>query len=165
MNKAAELTFGLEDVTDKVKAVHDWIVTSKYYDCDSLIQGCRKSQDALAVMEYGMGVCEGYANLASAMLRSLGIQTKYISSQTLQHGWNHVNIGAIENPDWRLLDCTWDDPVGDNLPADYIRWDNCLVEDLKGGKDPHSASDQEESIGRSISIGRGHDDGTESIAY
>ena len=162
MNKAADITYGLETAYDKAKAIHDWIVLNHFYDNDSLA-GARKRQDAVAVMEYGMAVCEGYANLASALIRNCGIEVKYISSSSMNHGWNHVNVGTGENPDWRLLDCTWDDPLG--MPADYIRWDNCLVENLKGGKDPHAASDQKESIGRSISIGRGHDDGTESIAY
>ena len=112
-----------------------------------------------------MAVCEGYANLAAALIRNCGIEVKYISSSSMVHGWNHVNVGTADEPDWRLLDCTWDDPIGDYLPADFIRWDNCLVEDLYGGDGSHAASDQEESIGRSISVSRSHDDGTESIAY
>ena len=163
MNKAADITYGLETAYDKARAIHDWIVLNHFYDNDSLA-GARKRQDAVAVMEYGMAVCEGYANLACALIRNCGIEVKYISSSSMVHGWNHVNVGTADD-DWRLLDCTWDDPIGDNLPADFIRWDNCLVEDLYGGDGSHAATDQEESIGRSISISRGHDDGTESIAY
>lgn len=171
MNKAADITYGLETAYDKAKAIHDWIVLNHFYDNDSLA-GARKRQDAVAVMEYGMAVCEGYANLAAALIRNCGIEVKYISSSSMVHGWNHVNVGTADEPDWRLLDCTWDDPIGDNLPADFIQWENCLIEDLNGGSDNpllsvkgHAATDQEESKGRSISIGRGHDDGTESIAY
>lgn len=164
MNKAADITYGLETAYDKARAIHDWIVLNHFYDNDSLA-GARKRQDAVAVMEYGMAVCEGYANLACALIRNCGIEVKFISSSSMVHGWNHVNVGTADEPDWRLLDCTWDDPIGDNLPADFIRWDNCLVEDLYGGDGSHAASDQEASIGRSISISRGHDDGTESIAY
>lgn len=164
MNKAADITYGFETAYDKARAIHDWIVLNHFYDNDSLA-GARKRQDAVAVMEYGMAVCEGYANLACALIRNCGIEVKYISSSSMVHGWNHVNVGTADEPDWRLLDCTWDDPVGDYLPADFIRWDNCLVEDLYGGDGSHAATDQEESKGRSISIGRGHDDGTESIAY
>ena len=164
MNKAADITYGFETAYDKARAIHDWIVLNHFYDNDSLA-GARKRQDAVAVMEYGMAVCEGYANLAAALIRNCGIEVKYISSSSMVHGWNHVNVGTADEPDWRLLDCTWDDPIGDNLPADFIRWDNCLVEDLYGGDGSHAADDQEPSIGRSISISRGHDDGTESIAY
>lgn len=164
MNKAADITYGFETAYDKARAIHDWIVLNHFYDNDSLA-GARKRQDAVAVMEYGMAVCEGYANLACALIRNCRIEVKYISSSSMGHGWNHVNVGTADEPDWRLLDCTWDDPIGDNLPADFIRWDNCLVEDLYGGDGSHAAEDQEESKGRSISISRSHDDGTESIAY
>ena len=171
MNKAADITYGLETAYDKARAIHDWIVLNHFYDEVSLA-GARKRQDAVAVMEYGMAVCEGYANLAAALIRNCGIEVKYISSRSMVHGWNHVNVGTADNSDWRLLDCTWDDPISDYLPADFIQWENCLIEDLNGGSDNpllsvkgHAASDQEASIGRSISIGRGHDDGTESIAY
>lgn len=169
MNKAADITYGLETAYDKARAIHDWIVLNHFYDEDSLA-GARKRQDAVAVMEYGMAVCEGYANLACALIRNCGIEVKYISSGYINHGWNHVNVGTADNPDWRLLDCTWDDPTG--APADFIQWENCLIEDLNGGSDNpllpvkgHAATDQEASIGRSISVSRGHDDGTESIAY
>lgn len=163
MNKAADLTYGLTNVTDKVKAIHDWIVTSKYYDHDSLLQGCRKRQDAIAVMEYGMGVCEGYANLAAAMLRSVGIQVKYISSTSLAHGWNHVNIGTVENPDWRLMDCTWDDPtINEDMEAFVVLYNNFLLTDFNGGG--HTGNDHK-AINRSIISQIGHFDGTESIAY
>ena len=163
MNKAADITYGFETAYDKAKAIHDWIVLNHFYDNDSFGTPNRKRQDAVAVMEYGMAVCEGYANLACALIRNCGIEVKFIISSSMNHGWNHVNVGTADNPDWRLLDCTWDDPTG--APADFIRWDNCLVEDLYGGNGFHAATDQEASIGRSISISRGHDDGTESIAY
>ena len=167
INKATDLTAGLDNVESKVKAIHDWIVTSKHYDNDSLIQGCRKRQDAVAVMEYNTGVCEGYANLASAMLRSLGIQTKYISSDSLSHGWNHVNIGTVENPDWRMMDCTWDDPniagTGDG-GSFFVTYDNYLLENHTGGSEAHIGGLEDNS--RNItSITVGHIDGVENIAY
>lgn len=170
MNKAADITYGFETAYDKARAIHDWIVLNHFYDNDSFGTLNRKRQDAVAVMEYGMAVCEGYANLACALIRNCGIEVKYISSSSMKHGWNHVNVGTADNPDWRLLDCTWDDPTG--KPADFIQWENCLIEDLNGGSDNpllsvkgHAATDQEASIGRSVSISRSHDDGTESIAY
>lgn len=168
MNKAADITYGLETAYDKAKAIHDWIVLNHFYDNDSLA-GARKRQDAVAVMEYGMAVCEGYANLTSALIRNCGIEVKYISSSSMVHGWNHVNVGTAYNPDWRLLDCTWDDPDVSSIIGEddggpfYVEYRNFLLTDHNGGG--HTASDQEISIGRSISISRGHDDGTESIAY
>lgn len=169
MNKAADLTAGLTSTIAKIKAIHDWIVTSKYYDYDSLIPGARKRQDAVAVMEYGMCVCEGYANLTAALLRNCGIQVKYIYSSALNHAWNNVNVGTETNPDWRLLDSCWDDPVFVDsngnyyVNHDYINYDNYLLKNLEGGTDPH--------IGGISDIGRGaypsicHSGGVESVAY
>ena len=168
MNKATDLTYGLTNVTDKVKAIHDWIVLNHFYDMDSFGTLNRKRQDAVAVMEYGMAVCEGYANLAAALIRNCGIEVKYISSGSMNHGWNHVNVGTAYNPDWRLLDCTWDDPNVSSIIGEadggpfYVGYGNFLLTDHNGGGHTDSG---EPNIGRSISIGRGHDDGTESIAY
>jgi transglutaminase-like putative cysteine protease len=161
MNKSADLTFGLETTYDKVKAIHDWIVLNYFYDNDSTKPEARKRQDAVAVMQYGMGVCEGYSNLTAAMLRNCGIETKYISSEILSHGWNHVNVGTPSKPDWRLLDCTWDDPGEDDAP-NSVYYNNFLLTDHNGGG--HTDSGKANN-GRNVSISRGHADGVESIAY
>ncbi|WP_147635126.1 transglutaminase domain-containing protein [Treponema pectinovorum] len=137
MNKAADLTAGLTTTKDKIKALHDFIVTSTVYDFDSFqIPGKRKRQDASAVLEYGMAVCEGYSNLSAALLRSLGVQIKIISSQAADHAWNNVNVGTADSPVWTLLDCTWDDPAIDgNKDAGslFVIYDNFLLADLSGG--------------------------------
>ena len=170
MNKAADLTAGLTKTEDKIKAIHDWIVTSKYYDQDSCqSKSKRKRQDAVAVMEYGMCVCEGYANLTAALLRNCRIQTKFISSKSLNHAWNHVNVGTETNPGWRLLDTCWDDPLIEDFGSahdggpDFVVYENYLLENLEGGSDPHTGGSI--SIGRTIYPEVGHIDGVESIAY
>ena len=170
MNKAADLTAGLTKTEDKIKAIHDWIVTSKYYDQDSFpSESKRKRQDAVAVMEYGMCVCEGYANLTAALLRNCGIQTKFISSKSLNHAWNHVNVGTETNPDWRLLDTCWDDPLIEDFGSahdggpDFVVYENYLLENLEGGSEPHTGGVPD--IGRTAYWGAGHIDGVESIAY
>lgn len=163
MNKATELTAGLTDNNAKIKAIHDWIVTSKFYDYDSL--SARKRQDAVAVMTYGMCVCEGYANLTAALLRNCGIQIKVISSTSLVHAWNNVNVGSAEAADWRLLDCTWDDPTlptGDGGPY-YISYDNYLLEDLTGGSRTHSGGS--DITGRFAIASKVHTGGVESTAF
>lgn len=162
MNKATDLTYGLTNVTDKVKAIHDWIVLNHFYDYDSFGTPNRKRQDAVAVMEYGMAVCEGYANLAAALIRNCGIEVKYISSISMNHAWNHVKVGTADEPsDWKLLDCTWDDLDKGDAP-NSVYYNNFLLTDHNGGG---HTDEGEASIGRSVSISRGHDDGTESIAY
>lgn len=171
MNKAADLTAGLTKTEDKIKAVHDWIVKSKYYDQDSWTSDSkRKRQDAVAVMEYGMCVCEGYANLTAALLRNCGIQVKVVSSSTLKHAWNHVNVGSEVSPAWRLLDTCWDDPLINDFGnlhdggPNYVTYKNYLLANLEGGSSPHKGGVPDKGR-EAIYSEIGHIDGVESIAY
>ena len=97
-----------EDATDgqKLAALHDWEVHRMYYDYDSL-GGARKAQDALHVLEYEMGVCEGYSNLFTALERVAGIKGTVICASYNSHAWNNTYY----NGEWFLLDATWDDPL------------------------------------------------------
>lgn len=96
-----------DDATDgqKLAALHDWEIHRMYYDYDSF-NGPRKAQDALHVLEYGMGVCEGYANLFTALERVIGIRGTIICEKYNNHGWNNT----FYNGSWLLVDATWDDP-------------------------------------------------------
>ena len=97
-----------EDATDgqKLAALHDWEVRRMYYDYDSL-NGARKAQDALHVLEYEMGVCEGYSNLFTALERVIGIKGTIICESYNDHAWNNTWF----DDDWLLIDATWDDPL------------------------------------------------------
>lgn len=87
-------------------AFHDYIAKDLYYDFDSLTD--RKPQDALSVLANGMAVCQGYANLYTALLRASGIKAQVYTGSN--HAWNMV---WWEN-DWHDVDVTWDDPVQDD---------------------------------------------------
>ena len=151
-NLAAELTYGLTDDTAKIKAIHDYIVTNTVYDDDSLEANQRKKQDALTVLgtryfvdsQYNPGghflaVCEGYANLFSALTRAAGFETRYISG--MGHGWNHIYV----NGGWKFIDVTWNDPVRSNAPAgtvdfgpSYVRYLYFLLDSLDGNNNSHT---------------------------
>jgi transglutaminase-like putative cysteine protease len=157
-NLASELTFGLTDTADKVKAIHDYLVSNTVYDAYSLDDSTRKKQDAITVLgkryyidpQYDDGhylaVCEGYANVSAALLRAAGIETKYVSSDAMSHGWNNVYVNG-----WKFYDATWDDPVsgasfiGDLGPS-YIRYKYFLLNDMGGVDNDHY--DYETDIGR-----------------
>ena len=82
-----------------------------YYDNVSLNHSSRrKRQDAVHNILYGTCVCEGYANLYAAFARSVGIQTRYVSSSPMNHGW----VNVLYKNQWKLVDVTWDDPVSSN---------------------------------------------------
>jgi transglutaminase-like putative cysteine protease len=153
---AAELTSGLTDDADKVKAIHDYIILNTVYDITSTEDGMRKKQDAVTVLGkrynydtrytggHFLAVCEGYSNTFAALARAVGIETRYMSSDSMNHGWCNVKINGV----WKFIDVTWDDPfpfggtkIADMGP-DYISYRFFLLDSLygdnDGGKDSHT---------------------------
>ena len=97
-----------EDATlgQKLQALHDWETQRLQYDHTSADEDTkRKRQDAVHVVKYAMGVCEGYANLYTALARLLGVQTAYQLSSSMNHAW----VKCYYNSEWKMVDVTWDD--------------------------------------------------------
>ncbi len=94
----------------KLQALYDWVIDICHYDYVSYSDGKssdkRKKQDAYHVVKYGMGVCEGYANLYTALARLAGVKAAYQGSDNLNHGW----VECYYNGEWKMVDATWDDP-------------------------------------------------------
>ncbi len=118
----------VSDPFERVKALHDWVVTRLRYDSASLT-GVRKPQDAQAVFLSRLGVCEGYARLLVELGRHSGDRIVYVTGEVREehgelapvgHAWNAVEVKG----GWYLLDATWDDPImGDGTDAyrtDYL---------------------------------------------
>ena len=114
---ALDVTRGKVHPVDKVKAVHDAVCALVTYDNASVAgNGAnRKKQDALTVLKLKLGVCEGYASLTSAMLRSLGIRTKSVCGYANSggssglHAWTHVEVRKDGVKKYYFMDPTWDD--------------------------------------------------------
>lgn len=107
-----------EDATlgQKLQALYDWEVRRSHYDYVSFTDTStdkRKRQDAVHVLKYGMGVCEGYADLYTAFSRLLGIKSAYQSSANLCHAWTELYYKGK----WKMVDITWDDPSA-NMSTD-----------------------------------------------
>jgi len=121
---ASELTQGISDNTEKLRAINNYITQNTIYDYDS-VNIVRKRQDALSVFgtryyinsQYPNGhflaVCEGYANAFAALARAAGFEVKYIVSESMNHAWNHVLVSNT----WRFIDVTWNDPAPDRGPT------------------------------------------------
>ncbi|MDP3179811.1 MAG: transglutaminase-like domain-containing protein, partial [Spirochaetaceae bacterium] len=137
----------LENERDKIKAIHDYVVKTLYYDHASLVVDQRKKQDALSTLLNGTGVCEGYTSLTAALLRSAGIPARAVSGDTAggAHAWNNILVEGS----WLFLDSTWDDPYeqGD----DSVRHKYYLLTDLTGIASDHTPQDLR--IGRGIAVG------------
>jgi len=167
-NLVADLTYGLTDNTAKIRAIHDYIVKNTVYDSASTNTDQRKKQDALTVLgtryrtnsQYPDGhflaVCEGYANTFATLTRAAGFEVKYISSSSMNHGWNHVY-----NSGWKFIDVTWDDPSPDGGP-NYARYTYYLLTSLYGVSNDHygwEVNNGRSAIGSTVPRQRGVPDG------
>ncbi|WP_029192338.1 transglutaminase domain-containing protein [Paenibacillus harenae] len=94
---------------EKIKAIHDWIVTRVEYD-QSL-----SHYTAYDAVTLGEAVCQGYALLGFKMLKEAGIPVRIAegSVNTGEHAWNMVQLDGA----WYHLDLTWDDPVIKPVPG------------------------------------------------
>lgn len=82
---------------------HDYICKNFTYDTDY------KIYDPYNLLKEKKGVCQAYALLYMELLRHFGIETEYVSSDIMTHGWNVVKIDGK----WYHVDVTWDDPLPD----------------------------------------------------
>lgn len=121
VKQALSVTEGKTAAYDKLVAVHDWVASNIYYDYDALKAGSGWPVDASGTLKTKRTVCEGYANLATAMLRANGIPAKTIIGYALyddEDSWNlsnmygdranHAWTEAFVNGRWILMDVTWD---------------------------------------------------------
>ena len=90
-----------EKMTDfeKIMAVHDYMVL--HYEYDYTL-----SNHTITIMTTKTGVCMSYALAFKHIMKELGIDCLYISSDPMDHAWNLVKIDG----EWYHIDLTWDDP-------------------------------------------------------
>ncbi len=109
VNKAlAAVEPGMSTV-EKVLAIHDYIVRICNYDEENFEAGTipEESYSAWGALVNGKAVCQGYSEAFNMLMNELGIESCVVSSSTISHGWNMVNIDGT----WFHVDCTWDDPL------------------------------------------------------
>ncbi|MDR2064343.1 MAG: transglutaminase-like domain-containing protein [Prevotellaceae bacterium] len=119
--KAKEITVNCETDYEKAKSIHDWVAANIYYNMDGYYSSSYGSTDALGVLQDKKTVCQGYANLTAALLRSLQIPCRVVSGYALGIGtrgsWSIRNIGEATNHAWNeafisgrwiIIDATWD---------------------------------------------------------
>lgn len=100
---------------DKVKQIHDAIVSSVSYDEDPATSGSWEAHSIYGPLHYGDGVCEGYAELFKVLCDKKGIDTMLVIGDGVsengseKHMWNYV---AMDDGKWYCMDVTWDDPIG-----------------------------------------------------
>ncbi|GHV61579.1 hypothetical protein FACS1894195_2320 [Bacteroidia bacterium] len=118
---AQKIAAGKSSDYDKAMAVHDWVASNIYYDYDALYSTKNPSCSASETLRTKRSVCQGYASLSAALLRSLGIPCRVVTGFGLGVGtngeWDKVSLGNNSNHAWNefyangrwvIMDATWD---------------------------------------------------------
>lgn len=124
-NFARQIVSKSKRTYDKILAIHDWIAENIYYDFDALQHLNDPTiciTKPLDVITSKRSVCQGYTDLAIALLRSIGIPAVGIVCYSLglgsTGGWergenlnaesNHIFPAAYCDSRWIYMDVTWD---------------------------------------------------------
>lgn len=101
---------------DKMFYLYNYLILESEYDTDaaSIQDSFQSAQYALSFslfgpLYYGKAVCSGYSQSYLDLLNELGIETRYLTSQKMNHGWNIVKY----NNQWYHVDVTYGDPIPD----------------------------------------------------
>ena len=108
-----KITDGKTSVYEKTKAIAQWVSTNIEYDYDYFSAGLKDySQVPFApeeVIDSGIAVCAGYAQLTQALLQAQGIPALYVTGPANgsrgweQHAWNVAYVDG----DYVWMDNTW----------------------------------------------------------
>lgn len=106
---------GLTDEEAAV-AIHDYIIKTASFNTAYANQLEHSNPDTFVPnynnhSAYGIlckksGVCSGYAYAYRILLKEYGIESIFIESAAMNHGWNMIKLGNR----WYHVDTTWDDP-------------------------------------------------------
>ena len=113
--KARELTAGVDNQGEAVRAVCGYVIDNISYDTDKakvLTTATGYIPDPDRTLQEQTGVCFDYASLGAAMLRSLGFPTKiitgYVTPGDLYHAWIMVYVdGSWQTGEFTVSPDTW----------------------------------------------------------
>lgn len=133
-------TSNLTDV-EKALLVHDRLAVWAEYDYGNYLSGTipTESYHLTGVLAKKTGVCAGYAKAYNYLMGLLGIESRYVSSDSLNHAWNIVTINGVEYH----VDVTWDDPTIDRYG--FVRHTNFLRSTNGMISTRHNANDYDSS--------------------
>lgn len=123
---------------EKALVVHDWLVNYCRYDYENCEANTipASSYSAYGALAYGVAVCDGYSKAYQYILDyKLGIDCYRITSNTMNHAWNLIELDGK----YYHVDTTWDDPVRDKIGQ--VLHDNFLLSDSGITSTGHSGWD------------------------
>ncbi len=88
---------------EKLLYLHDYLALYAEYD-NAIVNG-----DAYLLISTGKGTCAAYTLTYMALCEAVGIESRFVSSESMNHAWNVVSL----DDEWYHVDVTWDDPVPD----------------------------------------------------
>ncbi|MBN2897724.1 MAG: hypothetical protein JXO44_03020 [Clostridia bacterium] len=110
----------------KAKVIYEWIVWHTQYDQELK----HISSTGFGLYDNRLAICEGYTAAYNMMCRSLGIDIQAVTGFSkdnpngIGHMWSMARLEGI----LVHIDSTWGDPVGENLPEDYINYNYFALE-------------------------------------
>lgn len=103
---AKRLTAGIKSDRGKAKAIYDFVAHNITYD----VQKYRNDEfalddSALKTLELRKGVCQDYSFLTIALLRSIGMEARFVEgiADGIRHAWVEVKVDGR----WLTMDPTW----------------------------------------------------------
>jgi hypothetical protein len=107
-----------KSITEKAWIIYVWITDNITYDVESLRNGDFRFCDPQSVLERGLAVCAGYAELYKTLCTHLGVQCISISGHSKgygykvgskasgeDHAWNAIALGS--DGKLRFIESTW----------------------------------------------------------
>lgn len=105
IKKAEEITDGAKGEREKAKAVYEFVSKHVEYDVEKFKKDIFNLDDsALATLESGIGICQDYTFLTTALLRSIDIESRYVEGHA---GGRHAWVEAKVDGEWIEMDPTW----------------------------------------------------------
>ncbi len=109
----SQLSSDMSDL-DKIIYLHNYIVdNTTYRNLD------KRAYYAFGPLYDGYAVCQGYTYALNLLLELEGIETAFVTSAAMNHGWTIVNLDG----EWYHIDATWDDTRRDDRTY-LLRSDN-----------------------------------------
>ncbi|MBO4592247.1 MAG: hypothetical protein J5684_06790, partial [Eubacterium sp.] len=138
---------------EKFVYIHDYLATHCEYDTSKEREHCH---DAYGALVEKIAVCQGYALAVNELAESLGLESHFVTSQSMHHGWNMVKV----NGKYYMMDVTWDDPTPDKVGRVRHKYLLKSMPWFNSGKGNHMTSDYivQADILPSIANDRKYDD-------
>src|SRR5699024_7894789 len=105
IKKAESLIKCLYTEREKAEAIYKFVATHVAYDVEKYeLDIFHPDDSAIETLETGEGICQDYAFLALALLRSVDIESRYVQGFAGdRHAWVELKVDG----DWIEMDPTW----------------------------------------------------------